>query len=48
MREFLEDDLRIDMDELENCDIKIFQQYAKISKSKKIEVLTKVIKGLSK
>ncbi len=48
MREFLEDDLRIDMDELENCDIKIFQQYAKVSKSKKIEVLTKVIKGLSR
>lgn len=48
MREFLEDDLRIDMDELENCDIKIFEEYAKISKSKKIEVLTKVIKGLQK
>lgn len=48
MMEFLEDDLRIDMDELENCDIKIFEEYAKISKSKKIEVLTKVIKGLSK
>ena len=48
MMEFLEDDLRIDMDELENCDIKIFEEYAKISKSKKIEVLTKVIKGLSR
>lgn len=48
MREFLEDDLRIDMDELENCDIKIFEEYAKVSKSKKIEILTKVIKGLSK
>ncbi len=46
MMEFLEDDLRIDMDEFENCDIKIFEEYAKISKSKKIEVLTKVIKGL--
>jgi hypothetical protein len=48
MMEFLEDDLRIDIDELENCDIKIFEEYAKISKSKKIEVLTKVIKGLSR
>jgi predicted transcriptional regulator of viral defense system len=48
MREFLEDDLRIDMDELENCDIKIFEEYTKVSKSKKIEVLTKVIKGLSR
>ncbi len=48
MMEFLEDDLRIDMDELENCDIEIFEEYAKISKSKKIEVLTKVIKGLSR
>ncbi|MGE3299001.1 MAG: hypothetical protein AB7G52_13820 [Arcobacter sp.] len=48
MREFLEDDLRIDMDELANCDMSIFEEYAKISKSKKIEVLTKVIKGLSR
>ena len=47
MREFLEDDLRIDIDEFENCDIKIFEAYAEVSKSKKIEVLTKVIKGLS-
>jgi predicted transcriptional regulator of viral defense system len=46
MMEFLEDDLRIDMDELENCDIKIFQQYAKVSKSKKIDVLMKVIRGV--
>ena len=48
MMEFLEDDLRIDIDELENCDIKIFEEYAKVSKSKKIEVLTKVLKGLSR
>lgn len=48
MREFLEDDLRINIDEFENCDIKIFEAYAKVSKSKKIEVLTKVIKGLSR
>ncbi|EAK0344017.1 hypothetical protein YO45_08610 [Campylobacter jejuni] len=48
MREFLEDDLRVDMDELENCDIKIFEEYVKVSKSKRIEVLAKVIKGLSR
>lgn len=34
MKEFLEDDLRVDMDELENCDIKIFEEYVKVSKSK--------------
>ncbi|MBF7047474.1 hypothetical protein IY804_05205, partial [Campylobacter volucris] len=34
MREFLEDDLRINMDEFKNCDIKIFEEYIKISKSK--------------
>lgn len=48
MMEFLEDDLRIDMEELENCDMSIFEEYSKISKSKKIEVLTKVIQGLQR
>ncbi|KIM04291.1 MAG: hypothetical protein KN64_08145 [Sulfurovum sp. AS07-7] len=48
MIEFLEDDLRIDMNELENCDMGIFEEYVKISKSKKIEVLTKVIYGLQR
>lgn len=48
MIEFLEDDLRVDMDELENCNITIFEEYVKISKSKKIEVLTKVIRGLKR
>lgn len=48
MIEFLEDDLRIDMDELASCDMTVFEEYAKISKSKKIEVLTKAIKGLQK
>lgn len=48
MIEFLEDDLRIDMDELVNCDMSIFKEYAKISKSKKIEVLTKAIRELQK
>ncbi|OCR16256.1 hypothetical protein BA916_04005 [Helicobacter pullorum] len=35
MREFLEYDLRIDIDEFENYDIKIFEAYAEVSKSKK-------------
>jgi hypothetical protein len=48
MMEFLEDDLRIDMDELESCDINILEEYSKISKSKKIEVLTKVIRELQR
>lgn len=47
MREFLEDDLRLDMDEFIACDISIFERYFKISKSKKIEILKKVIEGLN-
>jgi hypothetical protein len=46
MMEFLRDDLRIDMDELEECDINIFKHYFEVSKSKKIDVLTRVIQGL--
>jgi len=46
MREFLEYDLRIDIDELEDCDIEIFQKYYKISKSKKIKFLLQVIEGI--
>lgn len=48
MMEFLEDDLRIDMDELHDCDMTVFEKYFKESKSKKIEVLSKVIQGLQK
>ena len=48
MLEFLEDDLRIDMEELEGCDMTVFENYFQISKSKKIEVLTKVIRGLQR
>ena len=47
MREFLEDDLRVDFDELEDCDIDIFKKYYEISKSKKIKFLLQVVKGLS-
>lgn len=46
MLEFLEDDLRIDMEELEDCDIKIFQKYYEISKSKKIKFLLLVIEDM--
>lgn len=46
MLEFLEDDLRIDMEELENCDIKIFQKYYKICKSKKIQFLLQVVEDM--
>lgn len=48
MIEFLEDDLRIDIDELDECDMSVFAKYFQISKSKKIDVLTKVIEGLRK
>jgi len=44
MLEFLLYDLRVDMDELQGCNMDIFKHYFAISKSKKIEILTKVIK----
>jgi len=47
MIEFLEDDLRIDMDELIDCDIEIFQKYYEISKSKKVKFLLQVMEDLS-
>ena len=46
MIEFLQDDLRIDMDELEICDMNIFINYFEISKSKKIKLLIEVIKDM--
>ena len=46
MLEFLEDNLRIDLDELVESDIKIFQQYWQITKSKKIALLQKIIEEL--
>lgn len=48
MAEFLEDDLRIDVEELKDCELSIFEKYFQVSKSKKIEVLTKFIQGLQK
>ncbi len=44
MYTFLLDDLRIDIDDLENFDIKIVLKYYEITKSKKIEFLLKIIK----
>lgn len=46
MIEFLQDDLRIDMDELEICDMNIFINYYEISKSKKIKLLIEVLKDM--
>jgi coenzyme F420-reducing hydrogenase beta subunit len=46
MIEFLEDDLRIDFDELDDCNIEIFKKYFEISKSKKINFLIQVIEDL--
>lgn len=46
MLEFLQSDLRVDLDELVGADQSIFEQYLAISHSKKIEVLCKVIKEL--
>ncbi len=47
MVEFLEDDLRIDFDELEDFNIDIIQKYYEISKSKKIGFLLKIVKELT-
>jgi len=46
MVEFLEDDLRIDLDELAESDIKVFGEYYKVTKSKKIALLKKIIEEL--
>lgn len=46
MLEFLEDDLRIDLEELEDCNIKIFEKYYEISKSKKIKFLIQVMEDI--
>lgn len=43
---FLEDDLRIDLDELIESDIEVFQEYYKVTKSKKIALLQKIIEEL--
>ena len=47
MRMFLEEDLRVDMDELFDMDLEIVKKYAEISKSKKIEFLHKALKDLA-
>lgn len=44
MRVFLEEDLRIDMDELDDFDLEIVRQYALVSKSKRVEFLYKALK----
>jgi predicted transcriptional regulator of viral defense system len=46
MIDFLESDLRIDIEDLEDFDIDILAEYFKISKSKKIQILLNLIKEL--
>ena len=46
MRECLEDDLRIDLEEVYGARLEIFEQYFQISKSKKIEMLKKIVEDL--
>jgi predicted transcriptional regulator of viral defense system len=46
MLEFLEDDLRIDSEELEDCNIEIFKKYYEVSKSKKIKFLLELIEEI--
>jgi len=43
---FLEDDLRIDLDELAQSDMKVFGEYFQVTKSKKIALLQKIIEEL--
>jgi len=43
---FLEDDLRVDLDELKNQDIEVAKEYAKLSKSKRVTLLYKLLEGL--
>jgi len=47
MIEFLEDDVRVDFDELTDCDIDIFKKYYEISRSKKVKFLLQVMEDLS-
>ena len=47
MIEFLEDDLRVDLDEFKNADLNIFDEYFKITRSKKIGILTNVMKRIA-
>jgi len=44
---FLEEDLRVDMDELFDMDLEIVKKYAEISKSKRVEFLHKVLKDMA-
>jgi predicted transcriptional regulator of viral defense system len=46
MIDFLENDLRIDIEDLEGLDSSIFLEYYKISKSKKINILLNLIQEL--
>ena len=46
MISFLVDDLRIDIDELEDCEMDIFIQYYKVSKSKKVKFLIEALEKI--
>jgi predicted transcriptional regulator of viral defense system len=46
MYAFLENDLRLDFEELEDFNMEIIEQYLYITKSKKIKILLKIIKEL--
>lgn len=48
MIEFLENDLRIDLDELIDFNMEIIKTYQEVSKSKKIELLLKILERIVK
>lgn len=45
---FLEEDLRVDMDELLDFDLDIVKKYAEISKSRRVDFLYKVLKDMDR
>lgn len=46
MRECLEEDLRVDFEELSGARLEIFEQYLQVSKSKKIETLKTIVEDM--
>ena len=46
MLKFLEDDLRVDLDEFQDANLETFENYFNISKSYKIGILAKIIQGV--
>ncbi len=48
MMEFLQDDLRLDLDEFKDANLDIFNEYFRLSKSHKIGILARIMKGVKR